>query len=397
METIALLSDAELLDRLPGLVLAERAASADVVEHLVEVERRRLYLDRACSSLFKYCEEQLGYPEDGALKRARVAKLALRFPKALGELRHGHIHLTGLFLLSSHLDEENVDALFAEARGKSRREIELVSARWFPRPDVSPKIQALGVTAAGNASGGRPDSTSGPSTRETCPGAGDCSRFRLEPLSPERYRIEFTASSEFRSKLEQARELVSHSVPSGDITIVLERALDELIAHELKRRMGAGKPRKSRELKPGSRRVPVEVARAVRERDGAQCTFLDPEGRRCTERRFLTLEHRDPFALGGPPTVENLCLLCWAHNAHTARQVFGGELIATKRAAREEAKHEPVAKPDVFEKVLGAVCHNGFSKRQAKPVVDALRHEGAAPELATLLRTALGRLTPTRA
>src|SRR5882724_9687685 len=37
--------------------------------------------------------------EDAALKRARVARLALRLPRVLDELRTGAIHLTGLFLL----------------------------------------------------------------------------------------------------------------------------------------------------------------------------------------------------------------------------------------------------------------------------------------------------------
>ncbi len=142
--------------------------------------------------------------------------------------------------------------------------------------------------------------------------------------------------------------------------------------------------------------MPVEVERAVRERDGGQCTFHDAEGRRCKERRFLTIEHRDPFAFGGPPTVENLCLLCAPQYAYRARQVFGEDFIDKKRAARERTKHEPVPEPDVFDKVLGALCHNGFSKRQAQPVVLALRREGAAPELAPLIRTALGRLTPSR-
>jgi hypothetical protein len=100
MGAISSLSNTELLGRLPALVLAERAARADVVEHLVEVERRRLYLEQACSSLRTYCLERLGYSEEGALKRARVAKLALRFPRALDELRSGAIHLTGLFVLS---------------------------------------------------------------------------------------------------------------------------------------------------------------------------------------------------------------------------------------------------------------------------------------------------------
>ena len=217
MPSISLLSDAELLTRLPVLVLAERAASADVVEHLVEVERRRLYLEQACASLDTYCRERLKYAEDAALKRARVAKLALRFPRALEELRSGAIHLTGLFLLSSHLTEENADSLFTEARGKSRSELELLIARRFPRPDVPPKVQALGATAGESRCGCCVRTrASGPSSRLTCPGAGDPSRYRLEPLSAERYRFEFTASAEFRAKLERARELLSHAVPNGD-------------------------------------------------------------------------------------------------------------------------------------------------------------------------------------
>jgi len=62
--------------------------------------------------------------------------------------------------------------------------------------------------------------------------------------------------------------------------------------------------------------------RAVWARDESQCSFVDGEGRRCAERRSLTLEHRTPFALGGPATRANLCLHCSAHNLENVRQVF---------------------------------------------------------------------------
>ena len=88
----------------------------------MEIERRRLYLGEACSSLFAYCRERLGYSEDGALKRMRVARMALEVPAALDELRNGTIHLTGLFVLSRYLKPENADELLGEARGKSRRD-----------------------------------------------------------------------------------------------------------------------------------------------------------------------------------------------------------------------------------------------------------------------------------
>jgi hypothetical protein len=289
MTELSLLSDKDLLTRMPALVLAERAATADILEHLVEIDRRRLYLEQACGSLNSYCREHLRYSEDAAFKRVRIVRAAHSVPRVLEELRNGAIHLTGLFVLAPHLNLGNADALFAEARGKSRLEIERVLARWFPKPDVPPKVVRLGNAGAGQTGISRPATgPSGPSEQLARPGTEPLERPRVEPLSAERYRIEFTASAEFHAKLEKAKELLSHAVPSGDLAQLFERALDELINREVKRRMGAARPRKPRTLRVGSRHVPLEVARQVWERDGAQCSFVDSEGRRCKERRFLT-------------------------------------------------------------------------------------------------------------
>jgi predicted restriction endonuclease len=90
----------------------------------------------------------------------------------------------------------------------------------------------------------------------------------------------------------------------------------------------------------------VEVQRAVRERDGDQCSFNDAEGRRCSAKRFLTIEHIDPFAKGGRTTVDNCCLLCQSHNAHRARQVFGEDHIQNK-IAEARAGRDANSAPDV--------------------------------------------------
>ena len=66
----------------------------------------------------------------------------------LDELRAGTMLLTGLFLLAKHLTESNAQALLGEARGKSRRQLEQLIARWFPRPDVPASIEPLTATHA---------------------------------------------------------------------------------------------------------------------------------------------------------------------------------------------------------------------------------------------------------
>src|SRR6185436_6264694 len=223
MASLSSVSDSDLLARMPVLVLAERAAVAEVIEHLMEIDRRRLYLDQACSSLQRYCMEQLGYSEDGAMKRRRVARVAQKLPIVLEELRSGAIHLTGLFVLSAHLTEDNAEALLSAARGQSRREIEKLLARWFPRPDSGSRIEP--VLALGSGSPNlTPAMTSSTANPATCPATGGrpvdtCletgnslgsmdARSKLEPLSASSYRIEFTASAELYAKLERARELL---------------------------------------------------------------------------------------------------------------------------------------------------------------------------------------------
>jgi 5-methylcytosine-specific restriction endonuclease McrA len=409
MPALCSLADCELVARLPALVQAERHAMVDVIEHLVEMERRRLYLRLSVSSLYRYCIERLGYGEDAALKRHRVAKLALRLPQVLDELRAGTIHLTGLFLLSTHLTDENATTLLHEARGKSRRQIEELIARWFPRSDVPPSLTPIVPEASGAAEAEQLRLGAAPRTdgRATCSKTGEGARARLEPLSPTRLRVEFTARAELYEKLEKARELLSHALPSGDLGELVERALDALIEQETRKRLprtasGASKTRKARELKPGSRHVPVETERAVWERDNSQCTFVDGEGRRCPERRFLTLEHRTPFALGGPPTLENLCLLCTAHNLENARQVFGAPHIETKirakmRAAGARATQTQPAEPQPLEtpaKVLSSLTSLGFARKEASAAVGQALASEPGLDAEHLLRKCLLLLIP---
>jgi RuvA, C-terminal domain len=309
----------------------------------------------------------------------RVARLVQRVPAVLEELATGAIHLTGLFLLARVLTPQNADGLLSESRGKTRAEIEKVIATWFPRPDVPPSFQPVAEqpTLAPTVETRRPGTTA------------PLAHPRLEPLSATRYRLELTAGVSFRDKLELARQLTSHAVPDGDVVEILERGLDALIQRETQRRCGTGRPGKQRPTAPGSRHVPVEVERQVRERDGGQCSFVDGAGRRCSERRFITLEHEQPFALGGPHTVDNLSLLCWAHNQDAARRAFGAEHIENKRAEAAVRKPAPA-----YDKTLTALVKLGFSKKRAQQALGALETRGAEYEVEPLLREALALLTP---
>jgi 5-methylcytosine-specific restriction endonuclease McrA len=92
-----------------------------------------------------------------------------------------------------------------------------------------------------------------------------------------------------------------------------------------------------------SRYVPRKVLREVFARDGGQCTFISPEGRRCSSREFLEVHHHEPFARGGKATVDNLRLSCRAHNQFLAELDYGRGFMLEKRSEAERASHRCAA------------------------------------------------------
>jgi hypothetical protein len=80
---------------------------------------------------------------------------------------------------------------------------------------------------------------------------------RLEPLSAGRYRVQFTADAALKEKLERARDLMRHALPSGDLAALIARSLDLLIEQLMKRRFGTpsrrkNKPHTSRNTSPAT-------------------------------------------------------------------------------------------------------------------------------------------------
>jgi hypothetical protein len=97
----------------------------------------------------------------------------------------------------------------------------------------------------------------------------------------------------------------------------------------------------SRATQTHSRYVPRSVVREVYERDGNQCTFVSPNGRRCAARGFLELHHHDtPFARGGSATAANLRTVCRAHNALFAERDFGKAFMQSKLVEARSQKRE---------------------------------------------------------
>jgi 5-methylcytosine-specific restriction endonuclease McrA len=79
------------------------------------------------------------------------------------------------------------------------------------------------------------------------------------------------------------------------------------------------------------RHIPAAIRRAVHQRDGGRCRYIDEVGRRCPERHRLEYHHLRPFGLGGGHTPENLRLMCRSHNSYLAEHDYGPKAMAAYR------------------------------------------------------------------
>jgi hypothetical protein len=343
------LTDDSLLRRLLELIGQSRRVEAEVVAHIGEVDARRLYAREAAPSMFAYCTGVLHLSEAEAYLRITVARASREHPILVEMLADGRLHLSGIAKLAPHLSAENRDAVLARASHRSKREIEELAAELAPRPDAFTLVRKAPQLVQLRPDGVAPGVPA--ATLDSAPpippvpvapadAAAQASRpAAIQPLSPARYKVQFTASAELCRKIDRLRALMRSSIPDGDLAALIEAAVTEKLARlEARRFAQTAAPRKSlasTTTAPRSRYIPAAVRRAVYARDGGRCRFADEQGRRCPARDGLEFHHRHPFGHGGEHDPENLALMCHTHNAYLAEADYGSESVRRHQRGRD--------------------------------------------------------------
>jgi hypothetical protein len=260
--SLRLLSDDELIARVNALAGTTREVSALLIAHLAEMETRKLHLPEGCSSMFTYCTRILKFSEHEAYGRIKAARVAARFPIVLDRLADGSLNMTAVVLLSPHLTTDNHRELFAEARHRTRQEVEKLVATLRPLPDVPTIIRKLPAPfvkqeVAESLFSENPGCRAGESTtgqEPTSIAASDENPFResankktstttalptpvvsppamprvsvparptvILALAPNRYKLQVTISESTQQKLRQAQELIRHQIPDGNTAMI---------------------------------------------------------------------------------------------------------------------------------------------------------------------------------
>jgi hypothetical protein len=375
------LSDSQIINRLDTLVQKERETTLEVLCHIIEMDRRSLYLGRGYASLFEYCTRHLGYSESAASRRIKTARCIRDFPEVYEMLAKNEMNLSTVSKLSGILNENNKNELLEEVRFQSARKVDAIIARIRPlsmlRERVkpvyikkSPIIPTRSITSDNDSKAAqcRSESACESGRKFTADVGGKklatgSSAQKQGSVLEQKFKLEFAVSSGFMKKLEVAKALLSKKHPRGvSFETLFEALLDEYLEkynpaqkiqrREKRRAKKNGKQDKSSKVKKTrqagtltaantenktpknskrSRHIPQAIRDKVFTRDRGKCTFVGPGGVRCNSTWNLEIDHIKPFARGGDHSIYNFRLLCAKHNHHEAERIYGRSFMERHR------------------------------------------------------------------
>ncbi len=254
--TVSALSDDRLLARTKELSGIEHHLEVVVIDHLREIQKRRLYLRRGFSSLFDYTVRELGYSDAAAWRRLKAMRLCANFDGVRERLQDGSMTLNAAAQLQNAFDRQE--------RDRDR------AARSAPGGD--------GFGAAAQSQDGSAPGPAQPAERKPPPvldrsarralveqAAGKSSRQvmellaevdpelavpadRVRPLGAGRWELKAVIDDECRRGLERLRGLLSHVDPH----MTLGQIVGRLVQEGLDRHDPARPPRRRRTGAPGT-------------------------------------------------------------------------------------------------------------------------------------------------
>jgi hypothetical protein len=335
MKSLKGMSDHKLINQLKKLVSQEQDLALKILPHLIEVERRKLYLDKAYSTLTEYCIHELGYGDSSASRRVRVARVIQKIPEVYDYLVKNQLTFSAVLQVYRVLTPDNKDGLLPRLVGKTYNEIERIMAEYMParkifdqaKPTLVKKfvaVESAPARATLTSAGGAPVPNMGEMPRHS-DGANDpadkISTPEVKEVLERMFEIRFAVDEELMELIQWMKSHLSHKFPKGAGYLeIFKRAIKY---YKQREDLAENKPAHSRKANTASRCIPKAIKQKVWKRDNGRCSFVGSNGKRCNSDYLVQFDHYPiPFARGGPSTAKNLRLLCAKHNRYTARRVY---------------------------------------------------------------------------
>ncbi len=284
-------TDHKLVSDLKQMCGMQKRMTARIVMYLAEVEARDIHTAKGYDSLFAFCVRRLKMSHGEAAVRIKVARMYRAHQQIMPPLMRGKVHLTSLYMLRKHMNDDNCDDLLKNIKGMTTREVEAYVATHFPRPGIPASIRKTPTPRSTTGDGGQIDAAHTPSglaamstkssaaertlsmfndsstqapagiigavmSKASSAADRECDsgidsvegertdaspapkRLRpFEQYSHDSHKVQFMVTTKVREKIERAASLSSHR-NRGDLAALVEHAIDVLLTKLERQQLG---------------------------------------------------------------------------------------------------------------------------------------------------------------
>lgn len=323
------LSDERLTSELKMMVKKERQLLSTIILHIAEIDRRRLFLTLAYPSLFDYLLKHIGYSAGSAQRRIDAARLLNQVPEVATRLNTGALNLAQISYMQ-----------------KSIRQIQSSNSQKISS-DVKKKI-CLALENKTFA-----ESQTIINTHLNIDPIQDS---KIAHQADESVRLEITFTPQQWKKLLQARDALSHVIPTGAWDQVIESLSDmvkpkskspeklqknyikDVVVPEVQSNVGimveghpglnsVQKNNHKSESKALRKAIPIKIRKHLISNRAKCCYENKVTNKQCGSTWQLSLDHIQPVWAGGSNDCSNLRVLCANHNRHLYRTQSGIKLV----------------------------------------------------------------------
>ena len=305
------ISDQDLLYNTKLLVQKEQALGMEIIAHLEEIDRRKLYADLKHPSLWEYCVNELGYSRSQAYRRIDAMRMARSVPEVKTALTTGQLNITTVNLASEFFrgaeicDIKSKRKLLTEICGKSKKQVEA---------HLLKKKEELGLDLF--------------SPRKEV----------IKEVSAQEVRLHLTLKKSTVDKMNRLKGLLAHQNANLSTEELLNDVLDEAIAKTEKKKFAKVETTEGKTIKQtqhkNPRYIPATIKRQIYDRAATRC-------QNCQSLFALEIDHLQALGKGGGSDVNNLRLLCRSCNARSAIKDYGLDFMEKYFRSPSVSKSKP--------------------------------------------------------
>ncbi len=281
------LSNQELESQLLQFVRQERKLIHIIILHIREVDKRKLYLERARPSLFEYLVKDLGYSSSAAQRRIEASRLLKDVPSLADKIQSGLVNLSQIGELNRAIKQKEKEGA---SKVSSLTKHELLSKIENKNTFETQRIlsQELGLTL-------KPFETK-------------------QVQKDESVHLQITLTKEQYAKLQECKDLAAHILLKENSNMNTSDIINVLMDQFIKTKTSKHKITAASATQSSNKNIPPKTRKALIESKQC-CQYKDSVTQKICGSRFAReTEHIVPQWANGDHSLENLTVLCSQHN-----------------------------------------------------------------------------------